>query len=99
MLRTHPAAFQPLGRTGAEQQRELLASCSVERFQPTPLVEPSLDHLGVVAFQVRQDDELIDISMVAHVPRSSRVAFPPFGRRTTEERDVQNVGLVGVHHL
>ena len=68
----------------------------IEPFEPAALRQGHVDKLRVHSFNVGQHEQLLDGGVVAHVAFELGVGVAPLLRSLTEERDVEEVGLVGV---
>jgi hypothetical protein len=60
------------------------------------LRQPHVDQFGVHAFEVGQDEELLDGGVVAHVAIEFGVGVAPLPCGPPEEGDIEQIGLAGV---
>ena len=58
--------------------------------------EGHVDEFGVEAFEVGEDEELLDGGVVAHVAVELGVCVAPLAGGVAEEGDIQQIGLAGV---
>ena len=71
----------------------------VEFEEPFRRGEALADEHGVEAFEVGEDDELLERRVVAEVALGVGVRVAPLFRGLAEEGNVEQIGLAGIHEV
>lgn len=89
--------FESSDVAGGEQSAHLGDGDVVQGPQALRLRESLADKDGVEAFEIGEDDELLQRGVVADVALRVGMGIAPLLRGLAEEGDVEQVGLAGIH--
>ena len=89
--------FESSDVAGGEQSAHLGDGDVVQGPQALRLRESLADKDGVEAFEIGEDDELLQRGVVADVALRVGMSIAPLLRGLAEEGDVEQVGLAGIH--
>ena len=70
----------------------------VEAFEALGLGKAHVDEFGIHAFDVCEDEELLDAGVFAHVAFQAGIGIAPLAGCDAEEGNIQKVGLGGISH-
>ena len=89
-------SLQAFDGVGSKKGAHLADGDLVELLQTIGLRESLTDQDGVHAFEIGQDDKLLDGGLIPDVPLGLGIGIAPFLGGLSEEGDIQEVGLGSV---